>query len=829
MHAAARFPQALYMTESAALLQDATGQPSNPQSVLQIHGLDLRIDPSWVDGGQSPGGTAASSNSGSSPVLQQVWSAVQPNGFDLLRIPLDIRDSQSATRAVNLCSWAKNNNLKLIFVLTGADPGQQLPSDYPKVASEFLKALVGQFRATGDQSLANYSQIMAFQIDNELNHPGQHGGMTSSNGVRLGLEAAKSLHKAQKDALSGTSLQAVPLAVSASFDFPLIQAGAISGVSLTDAEYAKAYQELKNFLTALAASSDIDFLAVDWFAGSLSAGSPDQFQPLLEKLLADLPSKLLMFSTGFSPVGHPPDQQPTFIASFLGLGNFCSNRGSDCRFAGTIYHEALDAPGTIPGDGSAPWQTWDWSKKAAELTTMWTGKKTSDDLTHWLAAVQNSMGLVTLQSDGSQPASSTQAPAAQGSTPSPGTFDGQQQPSSNPTPSAGDFGSQTQYPASNPGALPNSGNNTSCIPQPDPSAGSVSPSSTTATCQSSGFKQVIVNGVGLAFQQTMTQVATAIGQKLTTGSGSAVSANYPGSQVPLNNPPGSYGAGSNLSSSYGSSTSVQPFNAPTGSAVVSTGPLPMGGSGTASQANSSGASASSTQSTQGAFVYGQTITVAGGTSNSTNQTTTSAASGSSVPPAKQAGVVPTRSPVGTMPGQGSTVSNSQSAGLPALPPRPGGNAANQSQVAGVPAQLPIRQANSQTAALPSLPPRPIGTAIAGTGAVDLSVVGTGIFNMTPAHPSAGQTVMFAVNVSNLGSQATQNASATFVLFATSKELSRSQPIRFSIGGGRAVSPVRWAVVLPQAGLMSVRVTVIDTRDVNPGNNANTFQFFVANR
>jgi hypothetical protein len=113
--------------------------------------------------------------------------------------------------------------------------------------------------------------------------------------------------------------------------------------------------------------------------------------------------------------------------------------------------------------------------------------------------------------------------------------------------------------------------------------------------------------------------------------------------------------------------------------------------------------------------------------------------------------------------------------------------------------------------------------------VDLSVAGAGIFTMTPPQPRAGQTVTFAVNVANLGSQATQNASATFVLFAAGRELSRSQPITFSIGGGRAVSPVRWAVVLPQAGLMSVKVTVADARDVNPGNNANTFQFFVANR
>src|SRR2546422_5111771 len=59
---------------------------------------------------------------------------------------------------------------------------------------------------------------------------------------------------------------------------------------------------------------------------------------------------------------------------------------------------------------------WDWQAKAAELTAMWTQNKTSDDMSWWLAKVDNNMGLVTLQNDASGNVAVNPLPAQQGMT-----------------------------------------------------------------------------------------------------------------------------------------------------------------------------------------------------------------------------------------------------------------------------------------------------------------------------------------------------------------------------------------------------------------------------
>jgi hypothetical protein len=423
------YPTAAQQTTAQPVPGAAPSQnaPQNPQAVSQtgllpVYGVDLRLDPAWVDS-SFPSQSASFPNSGASAAFQQVWGALQSGGYSVLRVTLDVRDSAgTANRAANLCAWAKANNVRLIFSLTAEDAGQPISDSLPKQSSDFVKAFVGLVRANNGQYLANYAQIIAYQVEDELNHPGKHGGMTDSAAQELALAAAKSLRSTEQDALNGSGIAATPVMASASFDFDLISAGAIAGGTMSDANYNQAYQSLKKFLSGLAGSADLDVLVVDWFAGSVGGGGVEKAPTLLKSLLADITGKQFILGTGFSSAFRSTDEQKRlFTTAFANLSDFRASNGADSPFIGTIFREALN--GSTPNPTSpratlpAEMDKWDWTSRAAELTAMWTQKKDSPDMTWWLSRVENNMGLVTLQSDtGGKVVSVNPVPAQQGMT-----------------------------------------------------------------------------------------------------------------------------------------------------------------------------------------------------------------------------------------------------------------------------------------------------------------------------------------------------------------------------------------------------------------------------
>jgi len=382
----------------------------NPQAVSQtgllpVYGVDLRLDPAWVDSSNFPSQSASFPNSGTSAAFQQVWGALQPGGYSVLRVTLDVRDSAgAASRAANLCAWAKSNNVRLILSLSAEDAGQPISNSLPKQSSDFVKTFVALVRANNGQYLVNYAQITAYQVEDELNHPGKHGGMTESAAQQLALAAAKSLRSSEHDSLNGSGIGATPVMASASFDFDLISAGAIAGGTMSDANYNQAYQSLKKSLSVLAGSPDLDVLVVDWFAGSVGGGGVEKAPALLKSLLADVTGKQIILGTGFSSAFRSMDEQKRlFTTAFANLSDFRASNGADSPFIGTIFREALNGSNPNP---TAPRATlpaemdkWDWTTRAAELTAMWTQKKDSPDMSWWLSRVENNMGLVTLQSD----------------------------------------------------------------------------------------------------------------------------------------------------------------------------------------------------------------------------------------------------------------------------------------------------------------------------------------------------------------------------------------------------------------------------------------------
>ncbi|HYL11112.1 MAG TPA: CARDB domain-containing protein, partial [Candidatus Acidoferrales bacterium] len=464
-------------------------QAISQSGLLPVYGVDVRLDPAWVDSAQFPSQSPNFQNSGTSAAFQQVWGALQPGGYNAMRVPVDVRDAAgAANRAANLCVWAKNNNVQLILLLTGSDAGQPIGQDFPTQVSNFVQSLVTLMRSNSGQYLSNYSQIMSYQIEDELNHAGRHGGMAPAAAQQLVLQAAQALRKAETDALNGSGLAATPLMASTSFDFELITAGAIAGGTLTDAAYNQAYQSLKQILAGLAGSSNLDLLSVDWFAGSVGGGGVEKAPQLLRSLIADVTGKQLVLTTGFSTAFRSPDEQKRlYTMAFANLSDLRASAGADCPFVGTIFREALNGNNanpnpprpTLPGE----MDKWDWKAKAAELSAMWTQGKNSNDMSWWLAKVENNMGLVTLQNDASGNVAVNPLPAQQGMTQIASTvgdvnasmaanpamnFNGQPtNPPSNPStdPNANSYGQQ-QPPPANPYANPAVDANGQPIPQP---------------------------------------------------------------------------------------------------------------------------------------------------------------------------------------------------------------------------------------------------------------------------------------------------------------------------------------------------------------------------
>src|SRR5262249_26898244 len=267
--------------------------------------------------------------------------------------------------------------------------------------------------------LEAYSQILAYQLEDEMNHDGLRGAVSVETVQLRLLKAAHTLRQAEQEALKETALKPTPLMVNASFDSDLIRARAMAGATLNDDAYSQAYLATKQFLDAFASSPEIDLLGVDWYAGSLSAGSAEKFPGLLRSLQGDLAGKQLVFTTGFSTAFRPAEEQKQFYAlTFANLADYRASAGVDSPFVGVFFHEALNGKEpdpTPPTPGlSREIAQWDWAAKADELARMWSGQAKSDALAWWQKKVENNMGLLALKSDRADGATVTAKPAQEG-------------------------------------------------------------------------------------------------------------------------------------------------------------------------------------------------------------------------------------------------------------------------------------------------------------------------------------------------------------------------------------------------------------------------------
>src|SRR5260370_3652307 len=228
-------------TQASATLSQANGasqratqrlQAVSQTGLLPLFAVDMQFDPSWVDGYDVPSKSAKCRHSGVNDTFQQIWDALKPGGFNMIRVPVELGDPQAAARLANLCIWAKANSVSLIPVLKSTATKKKTRSLAANDASAFVSAVGSRVPAGDAQHLGAYTPNSYFQIEEAMNHLGLYPKLSPEAAQQVLLNASDALRKAETLALQGLGVQPTPIMVSASFDYELIRQGAIAGVAL---------------------------------------------------------------------------------------------------------------------------------------------------------------------------------------------------------------------------------------------------------------------------------------------------------------------------------------------------------------------------------------------------------------------------------------------------------------------------------------------------------------------------------------------------------------------------------------------------------------------
>jgi hypothetical protein len=408
VYAARTVYAALFFTPFSILAQPSSGPGADPAQQAALQGtqavsqtgvfpefaVNMNFDPSQVDGADVP---SKSANGGVDDTIQRAWEALKPGGFNTIVFKVDLNDPQAAARVANLCIWAKANSVALIPVLANAFAGE--------AAASFPGAVISLLRGGDGQQFAAYTQLSYFQIQDPINVPLAGASMKPTETQKKLLGAVDSLRSAESQALQGAGVQATPIIVSASFDYELIQQGAIAGVQLDATTEQKAQAALKKTLLPFADAANVDAISVSWFPRSITSGDEGHFVGLLRELEGAVPGKKVLLDTGFSTAFNSGDQQSQFMTVALtNLAGFRATDGADSRFVGVTISQAFDNSAgkaqASPAGPSDPGQ-WNWSEKAKQLAQMWSKGGKSADLTWWLEKVRAGRALLTAQANAS--------------------------------------------------------------------------------------------------------------------------------------------------------------------------------------------------------------------------------------------------------------------------------------------------------------------------------------------------------------------------------------------------------------------------------------------
>lgn len=407
--------QELVAPTPAAPTPTASSSIAAPTTLLPVYGVDLLFDSSAVDGSGFPSSSPEHPFHGTNAVFEQIWQRLSPSGFGVIRFPLDIADEKAAVfRLANLCAWADQRQISLLPVLSGWASGA---AGEAGGLETFVRDLAATMRAAGADAERSYGRILFFELGGELNVPRRVGGLAAQDAARGLVAAAAALRLAEQGALEGSSLYLTPIVVTASFDQELLRAGAAPNAPLAEPAYLAATQSLLQALAPIAASPDIEAVALSWFPGTWSAGGVERWASWLDGVSAGLPGKQLIVTTGYSTAFRSAAEQKSFFTlTFANLAEYRAGLAADAPFLGVVFHKALgwaSSSAPAPEGFEATRAGWDGATLARELESSWSGSAPSAALAHWENEVEAQTGLLALADDEQGGLALTEQPAGE--------------------------------------------------------------------------------------------------------------------------------------------------------------------------------------------------------------------------------------------------------------------------------------------------------------------------------------------------------------------------------------------------------------------------------
>ena len=849
----------LKVTPAAVTPEQSPKQSTQPE-ILPVFAVDINFDPSWVDGAEAPTKSALYSHNGVNEAFQKAWEALGPAGFRTLRFKLDLSDVHSAARLANLCIWAKANNVTLIPVLEHALAGATL--------ADFPAAFISHLRAGDGRQFATFNQVSYFQIESALNVGTFHPEIKAEEAQKILLSAIDSFRNAEAQALQGSTVAAVPIMVSVSLDYELIQQGAIAGVALDPAAEQKAHAALKRFLEPLAADANVDAVNVEWFPGSISSGDVSGFAILLRELEAAIPGKQVLLTAGFSSAFNSYDEQNQFLTvATTNMWNFrLDDGGEGSHFVGVIFEQALKDPTSdvaAPAGSGDPSQ-WKWKEKAPQLARMLSGGKSSAELKWWLAKVRGNMALLAPQPDASGGMDYIPLPALQAFEEIATALAQARQNLASPTTPPGVVSSANQTWAdvadtqTSQAATSNVSSASPTAPAYNEATPGAPATQVSGSASPSPYKQLMMT---LA-QQATTQLTSALVTKMTTGSGSKTQAQYPAfatTDSAAADPTGFTTAGAQaqvpaLSEQSDAGAGPPQIPAAMTSSLVVSSTNAVGSAQARAHENSLKVTASAQPTPAAAARSVGPAAIATANSASRQPTTPQSARTpqpvANMPPGQSAAgappsAIPRPSPaarsVQALPSGPSSVTASVAQPSSAVasnqfvrpgpaPVRPPSAMAVNTvpAAASISANQLVRpgprsagatasQANATTQVPASVSPN--RAALPSSGRLDLSIAAADI-RVTPN--GAGQVTVTAL-IRNTGNMGTGAGTVTFRVAATGRQVAASQPMGFSIAGN-GVYQASWMTPVPPGQSLQLSVLVSAGGDANPANNQAVFAF-----
>jgi len=238
-------------------------------------------------------------------------------------------------RVVNLCRWAKYHAANIYLVLKGYedwnvfDPKCHYHQDYIYRVKIFVKNLIDLFWVDVDA----YNRIVAYQVDNEMNHWYHHKNWPVDRQKALLVGGSHAIREAEIEmGISKPIWGYTPICINPSYDW-------MQGD----------YGSLRNYLKMILddANSRVDIIGLDYYPATWVDLPVDTLKQTVESLCKEFGLQsgyrkyILVAETGFSTWGYRPDEhQRNYYqqVSFL-LKNYYYSGGKEKGFLGVLWYE----------------------------------------------------------------------------------------------------------------------------------------------------------------------------------------------------------------------------------------------------------------------------------------------------------------------------------------------------------------------------------------------------------------------------------------------------------------------------------------------------------